>query len=206
MKIAPVLLTALLPLGASPALADNHFLLEAQGGLTSPLGVDAHVDEGAAFGGTFGFGGRIKGFAPAYYLIGTLGRAGYDFTGPPSYGSAHVERDQIDWSLGGRIYLPVSERLRVLAQVGFGETYDKARVSRAGYRTLLLDTEVFTVQTQVGLQYRLSDALSLGLKGELSFYPDSEELRLAGLSAGLGDDDEGGYGRAGIALTTTFHF
>lgn len=191
---------------AAPAAAQNHFLLEAQGGVTTPLGVDAETDAGAAWGGTFGVGGRIPGFSPAYYVVGHIGKSGYDFTGPPSSGNAHVERDQVNWGVGGRMYLPFSQRLRLMVEVSFGETYDEAIVRRTGYRPLKLEGEVFTVQTQAGLQYRLSDNLSLGLEGEAAFYPDADDLRLAGLTAGLGDEDEGGFGRAGLAITTTFHF
>ena len=64
---------------------------------------------------------------------------------------------------------------------------------------------MFTVQTAAGLQYRLTDNLSLGAVGDLSFYPDSDELKLATLTAG-GADGDGVFGRAGIAISTTLHF
>ena len=204
-SLLPGLIAAAVTLIAGSAAAGNHFLLEFDGGLATPMGVDADTDAGAAWGGTFGVGGRIRGFAPAYYLVGTVGRSGYDFVGPPQYGNAHVERDQLDWSVGGRMYLPMSHRLRLMLQISAGETTDRAVVRRTGYRPLEIETDVFTVQTAAGLQYRLSDNISLGAIGDFSFYPDSEELKLATLSAG-GADDDGGFGRAGLALTTTLHF
>ncbi len=191
-----------LALGAPGARAENHLLLELDAGLTGPLGVEG--SPGASVGGTFGVGGRIRGLSPAWYPVLSLGRAGYDYAGPAASGGAVVDRAQNDWALGGRMYLPLWERLRLVAQVTLGETTDHALVSRAGFPDLELDAEVFTVNLQTGLQYRLNNHLSVGMSADLALFAEEGAHRLAPLAAGLGDlADES---RLGFGLTTTLHF
>lgn len=201
---AAILTSATLLLLSSPAAADNHFILELEGGIATPMGIDAETEVGRAFAGTFGFGGRIPGFAPAYYAVGRVGHSRFGFTGPRSLGAAEVERDQLDWAVGGRMYLPLTQRLRVLAQVALGETYDEALVQRSGHRDLLVQSDTFAVFTEAGLQYRFTDHFSLGAVADLAWLPDHEEQDLAARTAGV--DDGGDFGRARFALTTTLHF
>lgn len=189
---------------ATPAAADKHFILELEGGLATPMGVDAEADPGRSFAGTFGIGGRIPGFSPAYYAVGRVGHSIYGFTGPISRGAAEVEREQLEWMLGGRMYLPLTERLRVMLQLGFGETVEDSVVIRRGHRDLVIESAAFAVFTEAGLQYRVTEGFALGVVSDLAWIPDHDELDLAARAVGAGD--RGDFGRARVAVTTTFHF
>ncbi len=188
---------------AAPALAHNHFILEAEGGVATPLGVDAQSEPGGQFGGTFGFGGRIPGQAPAYYIVGRAGRSGFGFRGPARYGSAAVELRQTELSAGGRMYLPITDRLRVSLQLTFGGTYDTAEVDRPGHDRFEYEDSKFTIFTDAGLQYRVTNNFSFGIGGGLSWLPNREDADAAAVAAGL---DDGPVGRGRLGLTTTFHF
>ncbi|MCA9546348.1 MAG: hypothetical protein KC613_18210 [Myxococcales bacterium] len=197
------LLITLLALTATPALAENHFLLELEAGGAAPIGLETSGDVGRTYGGTFGFGGRIKGFAPAYYLVGRLDRAEFGFDGPANAGAARVERCQSGYTLAGRMYLPVTERFRLLLQLGFGQIFDESEVRRDGLDPLVLKSDAFTVSTQVGFQYRLNDTLSLGASGDMTFLPDREDIDHAAKAAGL---DDSGFMRMRLVGTATVHF
>ncbi len=199
-----VRLLLLSAIAASPALAHNHFVLELEGGVAGPVGVDAEAEPGGTWGGVFGFGGRVPGQSPAYYLLGRVAGSGFGFVGPPERGSALVERQQTEWGLGGRVYLPFTDRLRLALTVMLGETLDCAEVRRPGHRAFGYESDVFTVFTDAGLQYRFTDHFSLGLGGGISWIPEHSETDLAARAAGV--DDGGPIGRARFGLTTTFHF
>lgn len=198
-----LLTAALATLFATPALANNHFLLEGEFGAAAPVGTDAKSDFGQSFGGTFGFGGRVKGFAPAYYLVGRISRAEFSFDGPADAGSAHVERCQTDWSIGGRAYLPLTERLRLMLQVGVGQIHDESEVSRDGLRPLVVEATALAVSTQAGLQFRLNNTLSLGAAGDMAFLPDRDDIDKAASAAGF---DDSGFMRMRFLGTVTAHF
>jgi len=200
MRILLVFAAALV---TTPALAHNHFILEGDVGVGVPVGVDADAEPGGTFGGTFGFGGRIPGQSPAYYLVGRVGRAGFGFRGPERYGSAAVELRQTELSAGGRVYLPITNRTRISAQLTLGGTFDSAEVDREGHDRFDYEDTKFTIFTDLGLQHRLTDHLSLGLVGGLSWLPDRENSSFGALAAGL---DDGPVGRARVGVTTTIHF
>lgn len=198
-----LLLTALIAFAATPVLAENHFIVEGEFGGVAPIGVDANSEFGQSYGGTFGFGGRIKGFAPAYYLVGRVSHAEFSFNGPASSGAALVERCQNDFSIGGRMYLPVTDRLRLMLQVGFGEISDSSEVIREGHRPLEVHSTTFAMSTQAGLQFRLNNTLSLGAAGDMAFLPDREEIDSAAVIAGV---DDSGFMRMRLLGTVTMHF
>ncbi len=200
MRFVPLLVLLL----AGSASAGNHFILEGDFGAAKPVGIDAVAEPGGTFGATFGFGGRIPGHAPAYYLVGRVGRSGFGFRGPEKYGSAAVELRQTELSAGGRIYLPINHRLRFALQLTLGGTYDSATVDRDGHDGFDYEDEQFTVFTDVGLQYRLTDQFSLGIGGGISWLPHrGERPQAAAIAAGV---DESPIGRARLGLTTTIHF
>jgi hypothetical protein len=132
------------------ALADNHFLAELEAGLARPLGIDAESEIGSAYGGTFGFGGRIPGHDPAYYLVGRVAHSSFSFEGAPRVGAPTVEHGELEVAVGGRVYLPLTPRLRVLFQVALGETFGETEVLRDGERELLAETEAFTLFGEIG--------------------------------------------------------
>lgn len=198
-------IAALALLFTTPVLAKgNHFILEVEGGLATPggSGMSADTETGRALALSFGFGGRFKGLSPAFYLVGRLGRSDYGFTGPPSDGLAHVDRSQREFGIGGRIYIPITKRMRLLGQVLIGEIADASQIDREGYRLQYIDDTMAAVFTEVGFQYRLTNNLSVGANVDYAFLEDSQ-LDLASTNAGLLQPDDG---RMRVAVSTTFHF
>ncbi len=185
------------------AFADNHFLVELEAGLARPLGIDADSEIGSTLGGTFGFGGRIPGHDPAYYLVGRVAHSSFSFEGAPRVGSPDVQHGELEIAVGGRVYLPLTPRLRLLFQLALGETFGETEVLRDGERELLAETETFTLFGEVGAQFRLTDHFSLGTVADASYLPDREAFNVVKTAAGLEDD---GVGRLRLALTATFHF
>ncbi|MGK0361082.1 MAG: hypothetical protein ACI9U2_003400 [Bradymonadia bacterium] len=188
---------------ASPAAAANHFLLEVEGGLARPVGLDAESEIGSAFSGTFGFGGRVPGFAPAYYLIGRVGHSSYSFVGAKRVGSPNVAHGETEVAVGGRMYVPLTPRLRLLAQFALGETFGSTEISRDGALELTADTEFFTLFGALGAQFRVTNNFSLGAIADVAYTPDRADYTVVKRAAGLEED---GVGRLRMGVTGTFHF
>jgi hypothetical protein len=186
---------------AATALAENHFLLELDGGTSTPTAAD-DSRTGISYGGTFGFGGRIPGSTPAYYFVGRIGAADYETRGALSYGRPSLETEQREWALGARMYVPITERFRGMLQLSLGHTHDCTTVHHAGQRPLLVEEDLFSVFATAGLQYRFTNHFSLGALADIAWHPDNDAL--AARSAGIETDGE--IGRMRLAVTTTFHF
>lgn len=200
LRIA-ALAAAATTLTAAPALADNHFILEVDAGLTTAIG---HEDDGGrALGGTFGFGGRIPGSKPAYYFIGRIGASENSAQGALSHGSPTLDSGRTEWALGARMYLPITDRLRAMLQVSLGETYEHTEIGHVGGRPLTVEEEMFSVFADAGLQYRFTNHFSLGGVVNLGWHPE-DRADLVARSAGIETDGTIGQMRAGV--TTTFHF
>lgn len=197
------LLVAFPLLAALPAAADNHFILELEGGLARPVGLDAESDLGSAFAGTFGFGGRIPGFAPAYYLIGRVAHSSYEFTSASKVGAPQVAHGETEVAVGGRMYLPLTTRLRLLIQVALGETYGETELTRSGTVDLTAEQDFFTLFGALGAQFRVTDHFSLGGIADIAYMPSRDDYTVVKTAAGLEED---GVGRLRLGVTTTFHF
>ena len=189
---------------ASTAHAENHFILELTGGLASDAGIDNDVDSGTAASATFGIGGRIPGQSPAYYFIARVGRAEFGYQAGHPYAATTVNRQQRDWAIGGRVYLPITDRIRAVAQVAIGETIDEANVSQTGAQNLSLASSTLSVFTQAGLQFRVTDRFALGIAADMAIYPTHEAGSLARRANYVGTNGE--IGRTQIGATGTFHF
>lgn len=190
---------------ATPAAAQNHFLFELEGGVARPFGLDANVEDGESAAATFGIGGRFRGHAPAYYLVGRTGWGQLGYEGPARLGRAQVEAEQTEWAIGGRVYVPFSERLRLHVEVTAGELQTVSHVSREGHRALRVDEDRFTVFLGSGLQFRLTSHFSLGAGVNAAWMPREDDAGLAARAAGI-EDPEQGFGRLRMGATATFHF
>jgi hypothetical protein len=190
---------------ASTAQAENHFLLELEGGLNSPVGVEAEADEGYGGALTFGIGGRFRHSTPAMYLVARGGYSEVGSVGPARTGRAELDREQREYAFGGRIYLPITERLRVMLQVAAGQIFEDDVVQRDGHPTVRLDGEHFAVFGDAGLQLRLSNQFSVGGNVGLAWQPEDDGPDLASLAAGIPDPD-GEHGRLRFGVAATFHF
>ena len=188
-----------------PAQAGNHFLVEVSGGVSEPIGMDADTESGRTLTATLGFGGRFRGHAPAYYVVGRVGQSQVGLLGPPSSGRAHIDREQTEWAVGGRVYVPFFPRLRLLVELSLGEMEERSTVVRSGFRTLHMAEERFAVFAGSGLQFRLNDHFSLGAMANLAWMPSDNGTDLAASAAGIPDAD-GGAGRLHLGATATVHF
>ncbi len=190
---------------ASVAQAENHFLLELEGGLNSPVGVEAEGDEGYGGALTFGIGGRFRHSTPALYLVARGGYSEVGSLGPARTGGALLAREQREYAFGGRIYLPITERLRVMLQVAAGQIFEDAVITRDGHPTVRLEDDPFVVFGDAGLQLRLSNQFSVGGNIGLAWQPEDDGPDLASLAAGIPDPD-GEHGRVRLGVAATFHF
>jgi hypothetical protein len=191
---------------APSAVAENHFIAELAGGLATPLASEGEADFGPGLGLTLGVGGRIKGLTPAWYLIGRLGHAGSTEHGPARFGGATVERSAWELAFGGRMYLPLVERLRLVTELAYGQVWETASVLRPRHPELSLEASPTTLLALLGLQYRLMNHLALGAGADLGWYLTGSETRdLAATAAGLPSGDET-RGRFRLVLTATAHF
>ena len=173
-------------LASSPVMAENHFILEMNGGGASDIGVDAEVEAGPAYGATFGFGGTVPGQSPAYYAIARIGASAFNYSGAGSQ-PPQVEHAQQEWAIGGRVYLPLTQRFRIMAQAAVGQTLDEATINnKDGTLSLVIDSSTWAIFTQAGMQFRVTDGFALGLAADLALYPDSEERQLAARQASIG--------------------
>ena len=125
-----VLTLAGLCLVSSAARAENHFLAELGGGLASPLDAGDETDFGPGLGLTLGVGGRLKGLTPAWYLVGRLGYAGATAQGPARFGGATLERSAWEVALGGRMYLSLVSRLRLVTELAYGQAWEITNVTQ----------------------------------------------------------------------------
>lgn len=203
--LAPLALAGVC-LGAPAARAENHFLAELGGGLASPLDAGEETDFGPGLGLTLGVGGRLKGLTPAWYLVGRLGYADATAHGPARFGGATLERSAWELALGGRMYLPLVSRLRLVTEVAYGQVWETSTVARAQHPTLQLEASPSVLIALLGLQYRLTDTLALGGAADLGWYLTGSETRdLGATAAGLPAGDET-RGRLRFVVTATAHF
>ena len=185
------------------AQAGNHFILELNGGVSSDVGITAPVESGAAGSATFGIGGKIPGQSPAYYLVGRIGQGQFSYNSAPGAGGEFVYRRQQEWAIGGRVYLPITDTLRAVAQLAVGQTFDDAFIASSG-NSLGVASNTLSFFGQTGLQARVSDKFSLGMAVDLAFYPERNDRQLAVRELHSGPD--GQFGRVQVGATGTFHF
>lgn len=202
-----VALGASMCLGPTTASADNHFILELGGGAAHPVGQDSDISAGFAGVMTLGVGGRIRGLAPTWYLVGRVGYADGEQTGPPEAGSATIDRSAWEAAGGGRMYFPLAERLRLVTEIDVGEVFESAKVARARHPSVSFETNPLAVFLLAGLQYRVSDGLALGGGVDLAWYMSRTDAGrdVAATAAGIDPADES-RGRVRYVLTTTLHF
>ncbi len=153
---------------ASLARADkagSHFLLEGSAG----FGVAGA--SGVALSGMLGAGGRVPGSPLRLYLVGELAQSTSE-RARSSEGSAElVQYESLDVSLGLRGYVPVYGRLRFFADALLGRT-----LSTASEESELAHAQVWTnlFALAAGLQLRVIDELSCGVRTRVAFEGDGE--------------------------------
>ena len=185
-----LVLTGVLFLVPTPGDAENHFVAEVAGGMTTIPGIDAPVDAGSTLTGTLGIGGRFRGFKPAFYAVVRWGRSGLSAQGPDHFGRPSAQAEYNHWGIGARVYVPIVSRLRLLGQFTIGQ--NRVRVSVNQDQSILMEdvAEHFAVFPLAGIQFRISDHLSFGVVGEWSLYPDSDPNQFLAASIGTTATEE----------------
>ena len=175
---------------APPAKADkapgSHFLVEGHAG----FGVAGA--NGVALGGMLGAGGRVPSTPLRLYLVGELAQSTSEHQRTSEGTTEVVEYEAMDASLGLRGYVPVYGRLRFFTDALVGRTL--ITTSKDSELTRAHEwTNLFAVAA--GLQLRVVDELSCGVRGRVGFADDS-----AGFSSpGTGQ-------RWSLGATLTAHF
>jgi hypothetical protein len=174
----------------------THFLAELDAGalLSGDGGPTASVALGA--------GGKLRGFAPRFYLLGTFGVGEYEAAPAADLATwAGSETGTFsDLALGPRVYVPIIGRLRWFGEGLLGASYASATYVEPGLPAPLAAGEWLLLGVvATGLQWRFSTAIAAGARVAFSF----NEAGLAGVSrlAGVHDD-----ARTAVMLGATWHF
>jgi hypothetical protein len=144
----------------------THFVLE----LNTGLGESAYErgDLGLAYGASFGFTWKFSGAPIRFALLATV--AGRNATIDGSYQGIEYASDRrdLDMYLAQRLAIPIVGMLRFYGEAGVGQRIrtETLRLS-ADLGTLNSASNELLVVFAAGLQARLSEHFSLGLRGEL---------------------------------------
>jgi len=198
-------IAALLPLAlwATPALASETpgslFLVEVSTGLSEPAA--QRGDVGLSYGLTTGFTWKLVRLPLRFHVLGTL--VGRNATTRGSVGGLEFDSERQDVDLYGslRIALPIVGGLRVYGEGGMGMRWSAQTLHRQGVLGSLDAASTTPIAVgAVGVQYRVMDALSLGLRGEVVGATDDDDV-LAAIAANGYETD-----RYSVLAQVGFHF
>jgi len=152
----------------SPAhAAGSLFLVEISTGLSEPT--HASGDVGLSYGLTTGITWKLVRLPIRFHLLGTI-------TGRSAHGSGlshglafSSERQDVDLYGSLRLGLPIVGGLRIYGEGGVGARWSAQSIQRGGGLGGI-DASASTpiVVGAVGLDYRVMEALSFGLRGEVT--------------------------------------
>lgn len=167
---ASFFLTTLVAAALSAQTAEakgTFFLLELNSGVSESAysGGDPGFSYGASAGLTF----RIPSTPFRYHLLGSVLNRTVSHLGQAPEGLVSTERRDLDLFTAHRLVLPVWRMVRVYAELGLGTRFTRARVQRAaGLGDLVEDRRGFLLLTALGVQARVTETFSVGLRGELA--------------------------------------
>jgi hypothetical protein len=138
----------------------THFIAEIAGGATT------YGRGGLALESVFGFGGKLRGFPPRFYLIGELNyhQGATSGTQPLSGADYRDERSFADLGAGLRIYLPIVGPLRLLGDVTLGGSHVAASLRGLDRSPLRAEGWVPMFAVAGGAQLRLFHHASIGAR------------------------------------------
>ncbi len=144
----------------------THFVLE----LNTGLGESAYQQGpmGLAYGASFGFTWKMTGVPLRFALLGTIAGRNTNIAGAYDGLSFAHERDDLDVYVAQRLGIPIVGLLRFYGEAGIGQRIRSEELRLGGdYGTLSSTTNEMLIVLAAGLQARLSENFSLGLRGEL---------------------------------------
>lgn len=167
-------LGAVLLLSALPGLASaeqrppgSFFLLEANTGLSSAAYPEGSV--GIAYGLTAGLTFKPKALPLRIYLLTAFGGRHLQSSGDAAGIPYATETADYDWYGSVRLGIPVLGGLRFYVDGGLGHRWTSSSLTRgSGLEPLAFSDGALLFVGGLGLSYRLSPNLSVGLRGELT--------------------------------------
>lgn len=160
----------------------THFLLE----LNTGLGESAYEqgDAGLAYGASFGFTWKITGVPLRFALLGTIASRNAEVSGTYNGLAYDSDRRDLDVYLAQRIGIPVWRMIRFYGEAGAGNRI-RTQTLRLGndLGSRSSATNELLIVLALGLQARLSENFSIGVRGELT--PRTSDPDLAAVAAHL---------------------
>jgi opacity protein-like surface antigen len=195
---APLLLLGLLlaPRAAS-AGTPTFFVLELSTGIAEAA--YSPGDPGLAYGLAAGLSFKLHDFPLRFYfLTGLSGRQARSI-GAIEGTSAFATRRDLDLYLSHRIGLPIFGPLRLYGEIGIGRRWVDERVSRGdGLGDLPAAWNETVLALALGLEARISDLFSVGLRTEMTPFGSDVDLVTASTGAQLTRNRVALLGQIGI--------
>lgn len=204
MRLALALAAVLAAVPVAEARRGTHFVVEAGAGAAFGTGFPENGG-GYALRTTVGWGGKIKGFPPRFYLIASARFAQLDARVERGSMVSEIGREVLDASAGIRVLLPI-RRLRILGEVTLGgATLTSTARLNGGLERFETDDSSFAVYLAAGLQYRLHRNLSIGVLAEWSLPTDRREFDFVAEVSRLTDTGQM-HGWTALTGTVVAHF
>jgi hypothetical protein len=152
---------------AADEVAPTFFVVELRSGVAQSA-YDGG-DPGLTYGFATGLTVRAGSSPLRFYLLGNLSARQGSFGGSLGGKPFDASRQDVDAFGSVRLVLPLVDRLRGYAEGGLGWRWSRASLARDGAPGLFDTTSAEPVAVvALGLQYRLTSSLSLGLRGEVA--------------------------------------
>ena len=162
--------------------AGTLFMLEVQGGLHESAFSGA--SPGLAYGVSAGPTLKLKGFPVRWYLLGTVIGRNSSVEGRHLGINFEADRQELDLFFSQRTVVPVWQHVRVYFETGLGHRQVSQRVRRGEQLGSLSESSgQLLVVLALGLQARLSESFSIGVRGEMT--PLDNEADLTSFAADL---------------------
>jgi len=199
--IAALVLFAATPAAAAPG---TIFIAEGQVGYT--LGSSfAESPDGLATRLTLGVGGKFRGWPTRIYGVFNLGHAALSGRIGSGVDAAETERSWTSWSFGLRLLSPIVRNLRFLGEISLGSgSVETDAVVLGGQERYRTEDDALLVELAIGLQYRVSLHVSVGVRADVDIATNLDAFDLATELAG-GDSRESGLMSPSFLATLTLH-
>jgi opacity protein-like surface antigen len=159
----------------------SFFLFELSSGLSEPA--YAGDDLGVSYGVSGGLAFKLKKLPLRFHFLTSFFARTWNGSGSYAGVPYSSARRDLDLFLAHRIALPIYGRLRAYGEIGLGHRWASAEVHRAEeLPDLSVESDRLLLVVAAGLQLRLTDNVSIGVRGEL--LPSSDRQDVVALATG----------------------
>ncbi len=187
-----------------PHLAHANTWFELGMGLNQASGSDQKTIAALASRALFGWGTHLQWMpkGDALYLCGSFEYDTLQQEGALALGSPKISRQLLTPSVGLRYYHALDKEIRLFATGGFGKTFSESSVSFTGLsQTSDYQSSSSTFSLELGVQYKLSAGLLLGLSFNQVLLSSPEALSLPEKALQIGRQESmTGWQRALLSL------